>query len=250
MWSKIRIYSRILFTAIGMVIATCALTPPIVLSNLFTSSGLPAYKMMRWWSAIICWLMGLKFSVYGTENVDPKQSYVICPNHQGNADILALVVGLPVRFRWVAKRELIRIPVFGWALAGTGAIAIDRSNRETAVASLNAAKDKLSNGWSLLIYPEGTRTPDGNLLPFKKGPFMIAVQTGLPILPVTSNGAFKILPKKTIVFRSGRISITIGKPIKTQGMTEKDVPRLMEQTRAAIESNFRPDYDPFKELKS
>lgn len=250
MWSKIRIYARILFTAIGMAIATCILAPPILLSTLITSSGAPAYRMMRWWNGIICWLMGLKFSIYGTENIDPKQSYVICPNHQGNADILGLVVSLPVRFRWVVKRELIRIPIFGWALAGTGAIAIDRSNRETAIASLNAAKDKLSNGWSLLIYPEGTRTPDGNLLPFKKGPFMIAVQTGLPILPVTSNGAFKILPKKTIVFRPGRGTITIGKPIKTEGMTEEDVPRLMEQTRAAIEANLKPDYDPFKALKS
>ena len=104
-----------------------------------------------------------------------------------------------------------------------------------------------SNGWCMLIYPEGTRTPDGNLLPFKKGPFMVAVQTGLPILPVTTNGAFRILPKKKIAFRPGRMSVTIAKPIITEGLTENDVPMLMEQTRKAIESNLDTDYDPFKD---
>jgi 1-acyl-sn-glycerol-3-phosphate acyltransferase len=246
MRSKIRLFPRIFLTALGLIVITPILTPPILLSNLFTSSGAPAYIMMRWWALIISFLMGLKFSVFGIENVNPGQSYIITPNHQGNADILALVTSLPVRFHWVIKRELLRIPVFGWALAGTGAIAIDRSNKETAIASLNQAKNKLLNGWSMLIYPEGTRTPDGNLLPFKKGPFMMAVQTGLPILPVTSNGAFKILPKKTVAFRPGRITLTIGKPIITEGLTEDDVPWLMEQTRSAIESNLSNDYDPFK----
>ncbi|MHB8205295.1 MAG: lysophospholipid acyltransferase family protein, partial [Desulfomonilaceae bacterium] len=183
MWSKIRLFPRIVLTALGLVVVTPLLTPPIVFSSLFTSSGAPAFILMRWWASIISFLMGLKFSVFGTENVDPGQSYIVTPNHQGNADILGLVIGLPVRFHWVIKRELLRIPVFGWALTGTGAIAIDRSNKETAVASLNQAKNKLSDGWSMLIYPEGTRTPDGKLLPFKKGPFMMAVQTGLPILP-------------------------------------------------------------------
>ncbi len=246
MRSKIRLFPRIFLTALGLVVITPLLTPPIVLSNLFTSSGAPAYIMMRWWALIISFLMGLKFSVFGIENINPGQSYIVTPNHQGNADILALVTSLPVRFHWVIKRELLRIPVFGWALAGTGAIAIDRSNKETAVASLNQAKNKLSNGWSMLIYPEGTRTPDGKLLPFKKGPFMMAVQTGLPILPVTSNGAFKILPKKTLAFRPGLITLTIGEPIITEGLTEDDVPWLMEQTRSAIESNLSNDYDPFK----
>jgi len=246
MWSKIRLFPRIVLAALGLVVFTSLLMPPIVFSSLFTSSGAPAFMLMRWWASIISFFMGLKFSVFGTENVDPGQSYIVTPNHQGNADILALVIRLPVRFHWVIKKELLRIPVFGWALAGTGAIAIDRSNKETAVASLNQAKNKLSNGWSMLIYPEGTRTPDGKLLPFKKGPFMMAVQTGLPILPVTSNGAFKILPKKTVAFRPGRITLTIGKPIITKGLTEDDVPWLMEQTRSAIESNLSNDYDPFK----
>ncbi|MGC8657977.1 MAG: lysophospholipid acyltransferase family protein [Desulfomonilaceae bacterium] len=246
MWGKILLLPRIILTAIGLVIFTAILGPPIIIVALFNSSGGPAFRMMRWWAILLSFLMGLRFSVYGTENIRPGQSYIITPNHQGNADILALVVNLPLRFRWVIKRELLKIPVFGWALAGTGAIAIDRSDTQKAVSSLNKAKEKLSDGWSMLIYPEGTRTPDGNLLPFKKGPFMIAVQTGLPILPVTCNGAFEILPKKTIAFRPGRITLIVGEPIETEGLTENDVPWLMEQTRIAISKNLKADYDPFK----
>lgn len=245
MFLKIRLFPRIFLTALGLVVFTTLFTPPIILASMFTSSGALAFIIMRWWALIISFLMGLKFSISGIENISPGQSYIITPNHQGNADILALLTNLPVRFHWVIKRELLRIPVFGWALAGTGAISIDRSNKETAVSSLNQAKKKLSNGWSVLIYPEGTRTPDGNLLPFKKGPFMMAVQTGLPILPVTSNGAFKILPKKTVAFRPGLITLTIGEPIITKGLTVDDVPWLMEQTRNTIASNLKTDYDPF-----
>ncbi|MFA6221029.1 MAG: lysophospholipid acyltransferase family protein [Desulfomonilaceae bacterium] len=247
MWSKIQYLPRILITAVGLVIFTSLLMPPIVFSSLLTSSGGPAFRMMGWWAKIIAFFMGLKFSVFGAENVMPGQSYIVTPNHQGNTDILALVIKLPLRFRWVIKKELLRIPIFGSALAGTGAIAIDRSNKEASVQSLKRAEEKLSNGWSLLIYPEGTRTSNGELLPFKKGPFMMAIQTGLPILPVTSNGAFKILPKKTMALRPGHITLTIGKPIETKGLTEDDVPQLMEQTRKAIASNLRTDYDPFKD---
>jgi len=189
--------------------------------------------------------MGLSFSLHGKDKVMPGTSYIITPNHQSNADILALIRILPPRFRWVIKKELTKIPVFGWALSRTGAIAIDRSDPKQSVESLKSATDKLKGSWSVLIYPEGTRTPNGSLLPFKKGAFMMAVQTGIPILPVTSNGAFKVLPKKTVWFRSGHITVTIGDPIVTAGLTEKDVPDLMEKTRAEVSKNLDPDYDPF-----
>lgn len=247
MWSKIRYMVRFLFAVVTLVIATGILAFPIILASLLTSSGVPTYVMMRWWAWAVSFSMGYKYSLHGAENVEPGQSYVVTPNHQGNADILALVLNLPVRFRWVIKKELLRIPIFGWALGATGAIALDRSNREASIESLKKAKHKLSNGWCMLIYPEGTRTPDGKLLPFKKGPFMLAVQSGLPILPVTTNGAFRILPKKKIAFRPGHMSVTIAKPIITEGLTENDVPMLMEQTRKAIESNLDTDYNPFKD---
>jgi 1-acyl-sn-glycerol-3-phosphate acyltransferase len=190
--------------------------------------------------------MGLRFSIQGTDKIEPGKSYIITPNHQSHTDILALVCVLPIRFRWVIKKELLKIPLFGWALGSTGAISLDRSNREESVKRLQDGTSKLQGGWSVLIYPEGTRTSDGQIQPFKKGPFMMAVQSGIPILPVTCNGAFKVLRKKTLEIRPGHISVTIGNPIPTEGLTEKDVPELMKKTRQEMLANFDADYDPFQ----
>jgi 1-acyl-sn-glycerol-3-phosphate acyltransferase len=237
-------FPRLIFAVLGLVLDTLVVAPPLILISLFTSGG-PAYKLMRCWASALSRIMGLSFSVHGAEKVVPGTSYIVTPNHQSNTDILALVVVLPLRFRWILKKSLLRIPLFGWALSGTGAIGIDRSNRTQSVESLRRASEKLRGGWSILIYPEGTRTFDGHLLPFKKGAFMMAVQTGIPILPVTSNGAFKVLPRGSIWFRPGHITVTIGDPIITEGLTEQDVPALMEKARAEISKSLDPDYDPF-----
>jgi 1-acyl-sn-glycerol-3-phosphate acyltransferase len=234
-----------ILTAVALLIVTPLLTTPLVLISLFTKSGRAVFRIAVWWAWTVHKCMGLTFSLQGTEKVEPGTSYIVTPNHQGNADILALFAMLPLPFRWVIKKELLRIPVFGWALAGTGAISLDRSNREKSVRSLKAAKKKLEGGWSVLIYPEGTRSSDPNLQPFKKGAFMMAVQTGVPILPVTCNGAYRVLPRKTITFIPGHITVTIGDPIQTQGLTEQDVPELMERTRHEIAKSLDPEYNPF-----
>lgn len=239
---------RIALTALGLVVFTPIIATPMLLSVIFVKPGKFVFYLMRLWSRIISALMGLKISVFGTENLEPGASYIITPNHQGIADIHAMASALPVYFRWVLKKELLRIPVFGWALWCTGPIAIDRSNTANSIETLNKEKDeKLKDGWSVLIYPEGTRTPDGNLKDFKKGAFMMAVQTGIAILPVVCNGAFKILPKKTIALRPGHVTLTICPPIPTQGLSEEDVPELMSKTRQALLSELRPDFDPFSD---
>ena len=237
---------RFVLTALGLLVLTPILAIPMFASAAFVKPGLFVFSIMRLWSRMITGLMGLKFSVFGIENVDPQSSYIVTPNHQGVADIHAMASALPVKFRWVLKKELLHIPLFGWAIRCTGPIAIDRSNTAKSIEILNRGKDDiLKDGWSVLIYPEGTRTPDGNLLPFKKGAFMMAVKSGFPILPVVCNGAFKIMPKKSIGFRPGHITLTICPPISTTGMTEKDVPELMNRTREAILAKLNTDYDPF-----
>jgi len=243
----LKILPRLILTVVTMVTMTVILAPTLILISLFTS-GTPAYHISRWWCWAVAKAMGLSFTIKGTEKVVPGKSYIITPNHQSNADILALLVTLPMKFRWVIKKELLRIPLFGWGLGRTGAISLDRSDRVKSVRRLQEGSSKLVDGWSVLIYPEGTRTTDGEVKEFKKGPFMMAVQTGIPILPVTCNGAFKILPKKTILFRPGNISITIGNPITTEGLSEKDVSNLMKLTRDEILAHFDPNYDPFKSL--
>jgi 1-acyl-sn-glycerol-3-phosphate acyltransferase len=241
----IKFWPRVIFAATGIFFDTLVMGPIIVASG-YLSTGFRTYKLTRFWAGVASAFMGITVSIRGAENVTPNTSYIITPNHQSHSDILALLKVLPTPFRWVIKRELLKIPVFGQALAATGAIAVNRADRNSSVQSLKEGSKKLTGGWSVLIYPEGTRSPDGNIQEFKKGAFMMAVQTGIPILPVTCNGAAKILRKKTLALSPGHISITIGRPIVTTGMTEQDVPELMERTKAEMLSNFDPDYDPFK----
>lgn len=241
---------RFIFGAAGAVITTLVIAPLVILFSIFPGSRMNTYRLSRWWSFWVSKSMGLTFSVSGHENIVPGQSYIVTPNHQSNADILGLLLRLPVPFRWVIKKELLKIPLFGWALASTGAISLNRADRSASVRSLRDGTKEIEPGWSVLIYPEGTRTPDGKLLPFKKGAFMMAVQTGIPILPVTSNGAYKIMPRNTLLFRAGHITITIGEPIATQGLTEQDVPELMQRTRDAIGKNLDLTYDPFQRSTS
>ncbi len=236
---------RLVLAAVGIFLLTLILAPPLILISLFTPSGWPAYRISCWWAYGVARFMGLTFSIRGKEKITPGASYIITPNHQGNADILALFRCLPTPFRWVIKKELLKIPLFGPALGRTGAIAIDRSNPQEAIKSLEEGKKKLEGGWSVLIYPEGTRSPDENLQPFKKGAFMMAVQTGIPILPVTCNGAFRVLPKKTIFLRPGHIEVVIADPIQTEGLTQEDVPDLIERTRHAMLLNLDTEFDPF-----
>jgi 1-acyl-sn-glycerol-3-phosphate acyltransferase len=236
-------------SALSLLIATALLPPTLIVLSFFTPPGV-ALALARAWGWIAAKGMGLTFSRKGLENVVPEASYIITPNHQSNADILALLALLPMKFRWVVKRELLKIPLFGWALARTGAVALNRKDRSQSVSRLQqAAESKLQDGWSILIYPEGTRSMDGNLQEFKKGAFMMAVQTGIPILPVICNGAFKVLPQKTIFVRPGHITLTFGEPIETQGLTIDDIPQLMEKTRHEMNKHFDPDYDPFNSHK-
>ncbi len=237
-------YARLTLTLIVAILVTIILAPPLLLLSLF-DSGQSSYFLTRLWVLFVSGSMGLTFSIQGTEKIVPGTSYIVTPNHQSNVDILGLLKMLPCRYRWVLKKELLRIPMFGWALARTGAISLDRSNPRQAVERLREGTGKLANGWSVLIYPEGTRTLDGKLRSFKKGAFMMAIQTGIPLLPVTSNGAFKIMPKTSLLFRPGHVTIHVGDPIPTAGLTEEDVPELIEKTRAAIAANLDLDYDPF-----
>ncbi len=243
---KLRHLPRALVGAVVVVVCTVILGLIIVFASLFTSSGRPGYVLARIWARIAARVLGITASLRGAEKVTPGASYIICPNHQGNADILALISTLPIPYRWVVKKELLKIPFFGWGLAGTGAVSLDRSNTKQAVETLRKGSDKLGGGWSLLIYPEGTRTRDGYVQPFKKGAFMMAVNTGFPILPVTVNGAFKILPKTALLPMPGQVTLTLSDPITTEGLTEEDVPKLMEKTREAVMKNLDPDYDPFR----
>lgn len=173
-------------------------------------------------------------SVEGKENVDPTQSYVVVANHQSQFDILAIYGWLNVDIRWVMKKELRSVPFLGYACELLGHVIIDRSNHEAALESLNHAKQQLNRGTSIFFFPEGTRSITGELIPFKKGAFILAKELGLPILPVTIKGTHDIMPAKSLHLMPGHADIIIHPPILVD--ESSNVLELMSQSKEIIAS--------------
>ncbi len=178
----------------------------------------------------------------GNDNIRKGRSYVIISNHQSHFDSLALVMKLGIQFRWIIKKELRKIPLFGFALYRSRNIFIDRSDRHKAVESISEGMKRLPAGASVMFFAEGTRSSDGEIQAFKKGGFATALESGLPILPVTVNGSRKVLPKGSLAFNPGVIEVVIGKPISTKQYSHDNLEDLMGKTREIIVSNFNPCY--------
>lgn len=178
----------------------------------------------------------------GLEHINPTQPYVIMCNHQSLIDVGALVLALPIRWRFVAKRELTRIPLLGWALFLSDHILVDRSDRSRSVESLRQAASRVSAGVNVIIFPEGTRSETGELQDFKSGGFHLALEAGVPILPVTVSGSRRITPKGTLNVQSGVVKTQFGVPIPTKNMTLAERDQLKMRVREAILEGFDPRY--------
>jgi 1-acyl-sn-glycerol-3-phosphate acyltransferase len=172
--------------------------------------------------------------VTGKENIDKNRSYVIISNHQSMYDIFLIYGWLGIDIKWVMKKELAKIPGVGFGSKKVGHIFLDRSNSRVALESLNDAKRKLVKGTSVVIFPEGTRSPTGQPGNFKKGAFKLALDLGLPILPITIIGTRKVLPSGSIDLRPGKVSMIIHKPIDISLYNEEKMKELMDKSRAVI----------------
>ncbi|MFH2007418.1 MAG: lysophospholipid acyltransferase family protein [bacterium] len=199
-----------------------------------------AFHLGTLWAWLNCRVNWTWVSVKGRENAKKGASYVVMSNHQSQFDILAFYGHWGRQFRWVLKEELRKVPGIGWYCAAGGHVFIDRSDREKAFASLRAAKSLLDGGISVMFFPEGTRSKNGRMIPFKKGGFMMALQMGLPILPVSISGSRHALPSGLFRSLPGKINITIHEPIDTSRYTEETVEQLMSDTRAVIASGLTP----------
>lgn len=196
------------------------------------------------WAWALCRTNGTKVVVRGRRKADPKQSYIIMCNHQSHFDILAIYGHLWRQFRWVMKQELRKVPVLGWACDEIGHIYIDRSDREKAIASLRQAQERLEPGVSIIFFPEGSRSRDGRLGEFKKGGFIMALEMGLPILPVTVSGSGKVLPSKSMALRrGGRIDVQVHDPIDTTQYSHETIEQLMGDVRERIASGLKTEYE-------
>lgn len=165
------------------------------------------------WGRLFCYVFLIPVHVHGKENIRPGQSYVIVANHQSFFDIFALYGHIGIRFKWLMKQEIDRIPFVGWACRAAGHICIDRASAMHSYKSLDKAKRQLSDGMSVIIFPEGTRTPDGQVHKFKRGSFQIAADLQLPVLPVTINGCYRVMSRHDWHVNRHAIDIRILEPL-------------------------------------
>lgn len=200
------------------------------------------HNYARLWAKVGLRLAGVRLQVSGQEHLHPDAPVIYMSNHGSNFDILALFAGLPGQFRWLAKEELFRIPLFGLAMRRIGYIPLDRSDRRKALHSMTEAAKRIRAGASVVIFPEGTRSADGILQPFKKGGFLIALKAGVPVQPVAISGSFAIMPKTSRRIHGGLIEVRILPAIATAELASADIETLrvtvQERIAASLESGL------------
>jgi 1-acyl-sn-glycerol-3-phosphate acyltransferase len=207
--------------------------------RLVDSSGDRVLDLARAWSGWVTTFAGVKIVVENRGNLVPDQPYVFMANHASSLDIWAVFVAIPRRIRLIAKKQLARIPFFGRVMWAGRFIFIDRKNGVAARRSIEVAGQRIHDGVSVLLFPEGTRTRDGSLGPFKKGGFHLAAKAGVPIVPVALQGTRELMPRGSLLLRSGSMKVIIGEPIATQGLSDEDRANLGERVRGVVESMLR-----------
>lgn len=213
----------------------------IIAFSLFDPQGKLSYGISRFWTWGILKIGGIRLKVKGLEQLDTSRQYIFMANHQSNIDIPVLVQSLShFQLRWVAKKELLFIPLFGWAMWAAKHIVVDRSSRSEAMTTLRKARERIEGGICVVLFPEGTRGVDGKLLPFKRGGFVLAAKTQTPVVPVTINGSGAILPRGDWRIRGGEIEVIVSEPVALDQYQGGNVQSLLSRVRAVMESQCRP----------
>ncbi len=223
-----------------IVISSIFQSIPIIALGLVDPYGKRVYPMFRFWSWCVLRTGGVELRVRETGQLDPRRAYIFMANHQSNIDIPVLVRALgPFQLRWMAKRELLRLPFFGWALWASKHIIVKRARSKDVAAAMAGACDRLARGMSVVVFPEGTRSTDGRLLPFKRGGFRMAEKAGVPIVPVTLNGSGALMRRGDWRLRPGEVEVVIGEAIPPDDGDDRSR-QQMRRVREAIGSHLVP----------
>ena len=229
---------RTIFVWFCIVVATLVLGFLSFLTYPFDRKGRVVHRYARFWGRIALMANRVRVIIEGTEHLNGEGPYLFMSNHQGIYDIFALLGHLPFQFKWLAKKELFSVPFLGWTMAAAGYISVDREGTRATVEAMNEAALRIRDGMSVVIFPEGARSPDGSVQPFKKGGFTLAIKSKVPIVPVTITGSREIMPKDRWTATSGEIRLRVGHPIETRHCSLKDRNFLMERVRQTIIENF------------
>jgi len=220
---------RTILTVVAGVTATIVAVASIAVMVVINDSSPLIEKIIRAWSRVWLAASGTKLEVDGAENIDPNRSYVVVANHLSTLDIMACLLAVPLPIRFLAKKELFRVPVLAQGMRMVGIIEVDREARGAVHSEVNRqSRELIEKGRSLIIYAEGTRPRNGVMKPFKKGAFTMAIRSGLPVLPLSIHGSYEAWPPGTPLVKGGVIRVVLDKPVETEGMSNSDTGDLRD----------------------
>jgi 1-acyl-sn-glycerol-3-phosphate acyltransferase len=237
-------FLRTIFTILTAVVVTTVLGLTTIIAGLLGVEDKPdgIYdKIPRWWSRSVMWAAGIKVRVHGLDNSNGLEPRIFASNHVSWFDVAGLAKVLP-RHKFVAKAELFRVPIFGSAMRAAGMVEIQRDNRKAAFGAYDVAAERIRHGNSVVVFPEGTRGHDYRLRPFKKGPFVLAIAAGVPIVPIIVHGTIEILPKGSFRVHSGTIDIHLLEPVSTTTVDYDHREALMQTVRRRMADAMRDLY--------
>jgi 1-acyl-sn-glycerol-3-phosphate acyltransferase len=218
-----------------MALATAVYGSISLLASFVDKNGRAQQRIARLWARALVWGSGCSLTVRGVENLHKVPVAVYASNHTSYMDTPAIFAGLPFQFRILAKKELWSIPFIGWYLGRSGQMPIDTANTHSTLSSLGMGVKALRSGMPLFVFPEGRRTPTGELTEFLSGAAYLAIRAQVPLVPLALSGVFDLLPIHTRHFYPGKLTLTVGEPIPTTGMTPRQTGKLTAQLRDAIE---------------
>lgn len=234
-----------LLQGVWVVLWTAFWITAALLTYLLTRSRKPGlFLARRIWAPGILIAGPAGLEVHGLEKLDPSRPYLFTANHQSFVDIPALFAALPVPLLFLGKIELARVPFVGWYMRAMGMVFIDRTDKARSARSVERITLRLAEGWSLLSFPEGTRSPDGRVQRFRSATFAAAIDTGVPVVPVALAGVIRVFPRNGIGARPGTIRVFIGEPIPTDGLTRNDRTDLADRTQRAVEEMLGQTRNP------
>ena len=216
-------------------------------AGFFDRSGNVSHQISRLWCRLLCKLNGVNVEINGLENILPDRPQIFVSNHQGYFDIFALSGYLPVQIRWIAKSSLFRIPFLGQAMTAAGYIPVERDNRKKAYEAFNKTLEKIKEGCSIIIFPEGTRSEDGEIGPFKKGSNLIASRSKSPMVPITIIGSGDIIKKGSATITPGPIRVIISPPVEPVSDKKENAAILESIRKTIVDTHRQRDAGPDKQ---